>query len=87
MKNGTNVWYVLTDVDDSDEAAELGLNFSAKMTFMASAARTSIWAVTTPSPARLSASSSPPMGLRTAQIHNGKACPQIWRMVFDPTMS
>ena len=40
MKNGANVWYVLTDVDDSDVAAELGLNFSAKMTFMANAART-----------------------------------------------
>src|SRR6202795_2856801 len=40
MKNGFNVWYVLTDVDDSNVAAELGLNFSAKMTFMANAART-----------------------------------------------
>jgi len=40
LKNGTNVWYVLTDVDDADVAAELGLNFSAKMTFMANAART-----------------------------------------------
>ena len=40
MKNGKNVWYVLTDVDDADVAAELGLNFSAKMTFMANAART-----------------------------------------------
>ncbi len=40
MKNGKNVWYILTDVDDSDVAAELGLNFSAKMTFMANAART-----------------------------------------------
>jgi hypothetical protein len=40
MKNGTNVWYVLLDVDDADVAAELGLNFSAKMTFMANAART-----------------------------------------------
>src|SRR3984893_5185969 len=39
MKNGTNVWYVLTDVDESVVAAELGLNFSAKMTFMANAAR------------------------------------------------
>src|SRR6202140_3836825 len=39
MKNGTNVWYVLTDVDDADVAAELGLNFSAKMTFMSNAAR------------------------------------------------
>jgi hypothetical protein len=40
LKNGTNVWYVLLDVDDSNVAAELGLNFSAKMTFMANAART-----------------------------------------------
>jgi hypothetical protein len=40
LKNGKNVWYVLTDVDDSDVAAALGLNFSAKMTFMANAART-----------------------------------------------
>jgi hypothetical protein len=40
MKNGFNVWYVLTDVDDSNVAAELGLNFSAKMTFMSNAART-----------------------------------------------
>src|SRR5271163_3497533 len=40
MKNGTNVWYILTDVDDANVAAELGLNFSAKMTFMANAART-----------------------------------------------
>jgi hypothetical protein len=38
--DGSNVWYILTDVDDSDVAAELGLNFSAKMTFMANAART-----------------------------------------------
>ena len=35
-----NVWYILTDVDDSDVAAELGLNFSAKLTFAATAART-----------------------------------------------
>src|ERR1700732_3211871 len=38
--NGKNVWYILTDVDDSDVAAELGLNFSAKLTFAATAART-----------------------------------------------
>jgi hypothetical protein len=37
---GKNVWYILTDVDDSDVAAELGLNFSAKMTFMGNAVRT-----------------------------------------------
>ena len=29
MKNGTDVWYVLLDVDDAAVAAELGLNFSA----------------------------------------------------------
>src|ERR1700733_4366364 len=40
MKNGKNVWYILTDVSDASVAAELGLNFSAKMTFMANAART-----------------------------------------------
>jgi len=40
MKDGKNVWYILTDVDDANVAAELGLNFSAKMTFMANAART-----------------------------------------------
>ena len=38
--NGKNVWYILTDVDDSNVAAELGLNFSAKLTFAANAART-----------------------------------------------
>jgi hypothetical protein len=39
---GTNkpIWYVLTDVDDADVAAELGLNFSAKLTFASQAART-----------------------------------------------
>ncbi len=35
MKNGKKVWYVLLDVDDSDVANELGLNFSAKLTFAA----------------------------------------------------
>ena len=40
MVDGRNVWYILTDVDDPGVAAELGLNFSAKMTFMANAART-----------------------------------------------
>jgi hypothetical protein len=39
MKNGTNVWYILSDVEDADVAAPLDLNFSAKMTFMANAAR------------------------------------------------
>jgi hypothetical protein len=40
MVDGRNVWYILSDVDDSDVAAELGLNVSAKMTFAANAART-----------------------------------------------
>src|SRR6202047_4094150 len=40
MKNGDNVWYILSDVDDPEVAALLGLNFSAKMTFMSNAART-----------------------------------------------
>src|SRR5260370_7905355 len=35
-----NVWYSLTDVDDPNVAAELGLNFSAKLTFASRAART-----------------------------------------------
>jgi hypothetical protein len=34
------VWYILSDVDNPGVAAELGLNFSAKMTFMAPGART-----------------------------------------------
>lgn len=34
------VWYILTDVDDSGVAAELGLNYSAKLTFAAKGART-----------------------------------------------
>src|SRR5260370_832798 len=40
LKNGKNVWYILSDVDDANVAALLGLNFSAKMTFMANAAPT-----------------------------------------------
>src|SRR5260370_39945861 len=40
MKNGKNVWYILSDVDDAQVATELGLNFSAKLTFAARAART-----------------------------------------------
>jgi hypothetical protein len=40
LKNGKSVWYILSDVDDANVAALLGLNFSAKMTFMANAART-----------------------------------------------
>jgi hypothetical protein len=39
---GTNkaIWYILTDVSDSGVAAELGLNFSAKLTFAANGSRT-----------------------------------------------
>jgi hypothetical protein len=39
---GTNktIWYVLTDVSDSDVANELGLNFSTKLIYAAQAART-----------------------------------------------
>jgi hypothetical protein len=39
---GTNksVWYILTDVDDSGVAAQLGLNYSNKLTFAANGART-----------------------------------------------
>src|SRR5260221_9581885 len=39
LKNGKNVWYILTDVNDADVAASLGLNFSAKMSFMVNASR------------------------------------------------
>jgi hypothetical protein len=35
-----NVWYILSDVDDPGVAAELGLNFSAKLSFSSNAART-----------------------------------------------
>ena len=38
--SGKNVWYILTDVSDSNVAAELGLNFSTKLQFSALAART-----------------------------------------------
>src|SRR5579862_4222093 len=34
------IWYILTDVDDSNVAAELGLNFSTKLKFASAAART-----------------------------------------------
>ena len=34
------VWYILTDVDDQGVAAELGLNYSAKLTYAANGART-----------------------------------------------
>src|ERR1700674_306439 len=34
------IWYVLTDVDNAGVAAELGLNFSAKLTFASLASRT-----------------------------------------------
>ena len=40
--DGRNVWYILTDVSDQGIAAELGLNFSAKMAFMANGARTAV---------------------------------------------
>ena len=36
MKNGKNVWYVLTDTDDEANAAALGVNFSGKLTYAAS---------------------------------------------------
>ena len=35
-----NVWYILTDVSDSNVAAALGLNFSTKLQFSSIAART-----------------------------------------------
>ena len=35
-----NVWYILSDVDDKGVADELGLNYSAKLTFAANGART-----------------------------------------------
>jgi hypothetical protein len=34
------VWYILTDVSDQGVAQELGLNFSAKLSFASNAART-----------------------------------------------
>ena len=40
MKDGRNVWYILSDVDDAEVAELLGLNFSAKMSYMSRAART-----------------------------------------------
>jgi hypothetical protein len=41
MKGGNKkVWYILTDVDDQGVAAQLGLNYSSKLTFTANAART-----------------------------------------------
>lgn len=38
--SGKAVWYILTDVDDAQVATLLGLNYSAKLTFAANAART-----------------------------------------------
>jgi hypothetical protein len=38
--SGKAVWYILTDVDDPQVATLLGLNYSAKLTFAANAART-----------------------------------------------
>ena len=40
--DGRNVWYILSDVSDAGVAAELGLNFSAKMSFMANGARKAV---------------------------------------------
>lgn len=39
-KSKKTVWYILTDVSDSNIAASLGLNFSAKLTFTPNGART-----------------------------------------------
>jgi hypothetical protein len=39
-RTNQNVWYILTDVNDSNVAQSLGLNFSAKIGFSARAART-----------------------------------------------
>jgi len=39
-KSKKTVWYILTDVSDSNIAASLGLNFSAKLTFAPNGART-----------------------------------------------
>ncbi len=33
MKDGKNVWYILTDTDDERNAEALGLNFSAKLSY------------------------------------------------------
>jgi len=33
LKDGRNVWYILTDTDDRGNADALGLNFSAKLTY------------------------------------------------------
>ncbi len=33
MKDGKNVWYILTDTDDEPNAAALGINFSAKLSY------------------------------------------------------
>ena len=35
MRNGKNVWYILTDTTDQANAAALGLNFSAKLNYSA----------------------------------------------------
>jgi hypothetical protein len=40
LQDGRNLWCILTDADDPGVAAELGLNFSTKMTFMGKAVRT-----------------------------------------------
>lgn len=36
MKDGKNVWYVITDTDDEANAAALGINFSSKLTYAGS---------------------------------------------------
>ncbi len=33
MRDGTNVWYILTDTDDKGNSEQLGLNYSAKLTY------------------------------------------------------
>lgn len=35
MRDGTNVWYILTDTDDKGNSEQLGLNFSSKLTYAA----------------------------------------------------
>jgi hypothetical protein len=36
MKDGKNVWYVITDTDDEANAAALGINFSSKLSYAGS---------------------------------------------------
>ena len=67
---GKPVWYMSMDTSIPLGAAIEHNTFAPLMARF-------IWVVTTLSPARLSASSSPPTALTAAQIHNGKACPRI----------